>query len=222
MTKRIVLQCLSASAPEKEIKEIVKLLCDGVDTFRYYSFDLDVVITTLTSNHPEIVLNEVFTGDDREPRLIRHLFKDRMRHSSPSLNSAPVARLVAWCQGDQDRIARVAAAVHAYSATKASDVPLEHPKRVVLSEPIKALLEAAVDKQGIVNTIFAGIQPMSWSGSLADIMEIRAKAFAELLEHPLREVRDLAARKFERVEQDVRQKREREAAEHSRREQRFE
>ncbi|ANA68647.1 hypothetical protein [Pseudomonas aeruginosa] len=221
-TKHLVRQCLSASAPEQEIKVIMKLLCDGVDAFRFYSFDLDVIITTLTNNYPEIVLGEVFTGDDRERRLIHHLFKDRLSRSSPSLNSAPVDRLVAWCQGDQDRIARVATAVCAYSATEATDVPLEYPKRVVLSEPIKALLEAAVDKQSIVNTIFSGIQPMSWSGSRADIMEIRARAFAELLEHPLPEVRDLAARKLERVGQVVRQEREREAAEHSRHEQRFE
>jgi hypothetical protein len=221
-TKRIVDQCLSASAPEQEIREIVKLLCDGVDAFRFYSFDLDFIITTLTSNFPEIVLSEVFTGGDRERRLIHHLFRDRLSRSSPSLNSAPVDRLIAWCQDDQNRIARVATAVCAYSAAEASDVPLEHPKRVVLSEPIKAFLEAAVDKQDIVNTMFSGIQPMSWSGSRADIMEIRARAFAELLEHPLPEVRDLATKKFEQVERAVRLEREREAQEHGRREQRFE
>ncbi len=221
-TGHIVRQCLSASAPKQEIKEIVKLLCDGLDAFRFCSFYLDIMITTLIINFPEIVLNNVFTGDDRERRLIHHMFRDPLSRGSPSLNSAPVARLIAWCQGDQDRIARVAAAVCAYSATEASDVPLDHPKRVVLSEPIKALLDAATDKQGIVNTMFSGIEPMSWSGSQADIMEIRARAFAELLEHPLPEVRDIAAKKLEGVEEVVRQIREREAAEHSRREQRFE
>ncbi|WP_371182003.1 hypothetical protein [Xanthomonas sacchari] len=221
-TEYIARQCLSESAPQQEIEDIVKLLCDGFDAFFFYSFDLDVVITTLTSNFPEIVLSEVFTGDDRERRLIHRLFRDSLSSGSPSLNSAPVARLIAWCQGDQDRIARVANAVCAYSATEASDVPLDHPKRVVLSEPIKALLEAATDKEGIVNTIFLGIQPTSWSGSQADIMEIRARAFAELLEHPKPEVRDLVAKKLEHVEQVMRNIREREAAEHNRREQRFE
>ncbi|MBO9829258.1 hypothetical protein J7373_13450 [Xanthomonas sp. A2111] len=220
--EHVVRQCLSESAPQEEIKDIVKLLCDGLDALRFYSFDLDVIITTLISNFPEIVLSEVFTGDERERRLIHYLFRDSLSSGSPSLNSAPVARLIAWCQGDQDRIARVATAVCAYSAAEASDVPLDHPKRVVLSEPIKALLEAATDKEGIVNTIFLGIQPMSWSGSRADIMEIRARAFAELLEHPQPEVQDLAARKLEHVEQVMRNIREQEAAEHNRREQRFE
>ncbi|PPU92646.1 hypothetical protein XalbCFBP2523_09935 [Xanthomonas albilineans] len=219
---RIACQCLSASAPEQEIKEIVKFLCDGVDAFRFYISDLDVIITTLTSNFPEIVLSEIFTGGDREHRLIHHLFKYHLSRSSSYLNSIPVTRLVAWCQGDQDRIARVATAVSAYSAAEASDAPLEHPKRVVLSEPIKALLEAAVDKKGIINTMFAGIRPMSWSGSRADIMEIRVKAFTELLEHPLHEVRDIAKEKFEEVEREVRREREWEAQEHSQREQRFE
>lgn len=105
---------------------------------------------------------------------------------------------------------------------EATDIPLEHPKRVVLSASIKGLLEAAVDKQCIVDVMFAGIQPMSWSSSLADIIEIRAKAFAELLEHPLAEVRNLVAERLERIELTVRRERQREAEDHSRREQRFE
>lgn len=220
--ERVARQCLAATAPEQEVRKIVKLLCDGVDALRFYSFDLNVLISTLTKNFPEIVLDEVFTGGGRERRLIHHLFMDRLNHSSPSLNLAPADRLVAWCQGDQDRIARMATAVYPYSPAKAGDASLEHPKRVVLSEHIKALLEAALDKQGIVNSMFSGVQPTSWSGSRANIMEIRAKALSELLEHALPEVRDLAARKLEHVEQVLRQEREREAAEHNQREQRFE
>lgn len=221
-TKHVVHQCLSAYAPEQEIKEIVKLLCDGVFAFRFSSFHINTILTTLTNNHPEIVLNEIFTGGEREHRLILQLFRERLGHSSLPFRNASANRLIAWCQGDQDRIARVATAVCTYSSTETDKGSLEHPKRVVLSEPIKALLEAAVDKKNIINTIFSRIQPTSWSGSRADIMEIRAKAFAELLEHPSSEVRDLAARKLELVEQFVRQDREQEAAEHSQREQRFE
>ncbi|MBX3713072.1 MAG: hypothetical protein KF800_14015 [Lysobacter sp.] len=222
MMERVARQCLLASAPEQEIREIVKSLCDGVEAFRFYSFDLDVITRTLTKNFPEIVLDEVFTGGDRERRVIHQLFKDCLGRSSSSLNSAPANRLVAWCRGDQDRIVRVATAVSAYSPAEADHSSMEHPKRVVLSQNIKALLDAALDKHAIVDAMLSGIPPTSWSGSRADIMEIRAKAFAELLEHALPEVRDLAARKLERVEQVVRQEREREAAEHNQREQRFE
>lgn len=108
--------------------------------------------------------------------------------------------------------------MYAYSATEAGNVPWEHPKRAVLSEPIPALLEAVEDKQVIINAIFSGIQPTSWSDSLANIMEIRARAIAELLEHTLPEIRDLATRKLESVAHVLRQELEWEAAEHSRRE----
>lgn len=221
-TKRIAQQCLSESAPEQEVEEIVRLLCEGLDDLRIRSSDFEVLMTTLFRNFPEIVLGEIFTGDDRERRLIDRVFKCRFGGASPSLNSMPVDRLITWCRGDQDRIVGVAAATCAYSTVEATDIPLEHPKRVVLSASIKGLLEAAVDKQCIVDVMFAGIQPMSWSSSLADIIEIRAKAFAELLEHPLAEVRNLVAERLERIELTVRRERQREAEDHSRREQRFE
>lgn len=214
--------CLSPAAPHGEVREIVQLLCDGVDTFRFYSFDLGMLITILSKNFPEILLDNVFSGDNREVRLIHHLFRDRLSRTSPSLNNAQVDRLLAWCRGDQDRIVRVAGAVCAYSTAETGGSLLEHPRRVVLSEHIKALLWAARNKQDIVEAMFSAVYPSSWSGSLANIIKIRAGAFAELLKHPLPEVRDLATKKFEQLEQAVRREREREALEYSRREQRFE
>jgi len=221
-TERVVHLCLSPSAPKDEVGEIVNLLCDGVDEFRFYSFDLGAIITTLITNFPELVLDNVFTGDDREGRLIHHFFRDRLSRSSPSLNSAPTDRLVAWCKGDQNLIARVATAVCAYSTSEAGNTPLDHPKRVVLSEHIKALLEAAQEKYGIIEAMFLAIQPRSWSGSRAEIMAVRSRAFAELLEHPLPMVREAAAVKLKQVEHVVGKYREQEAEEHNRREQRFE
>jgi hypothetical protein len=93
---------------------------------------------------------------------------------------------------------------------------------VVLSEHIKSILGAAKDKLTIVEIIFKDVWPSGWSGSLADILEARSKAFAELVEYPNPEVRTLARAKLAILEKSIRKEREREAEEHNEREQRFE
>ena len=99
---------------------------------------------------------------------------------------------------------------------------MANPKRVVLSNHIKALLDVVEDKVSIVEAIFAGTWPAGWSVSLADILEKRAQAFSALIEYPSEEVRRIAEAKLQLIEKSIRENRAREAEEDSRREQRFE
>ncbi|MDW1317920.1 hypothetical protein AB9B33_25035, partial [Klebsiella pneumoniae] len=64
--------------------------------------------------------------------------------------------------------------------------------------------------------------PSGWSGSLADILEVRSEAFAVLLNHVSPEVREMAKTKLSLLNRSIRENREREAEEYNRREQRFE
>lgn len=219
---RVVEECLSASAPDNEIAEIVALLCEGVETYRLYSSELGDIITALIKNFLELLLDSVFTGDENEELLAHRLFKDRIGRNESSLNNAPVDRLLNWCNGDQDRIAKVVKVVPIYSGLEAGACPFDNPKHVILSAHVKALLDAANDKLSVIETIFLRTRPSSWSDSLAEILEVRSKAFSELLEHPTPEVREFAKTKLGLIEQSVRINREREAEENSRREQRFE
>ena len=58
--------------------------------------------------------------------------------------------------------------------------------------------------------------------SLAEILEVRSKAFADLLNHHSGEVREFAKIKLALIEKSVRKNREKEAEENNRLEQRFE
>lgn len=218
----VVSECLSASAPDNEVREIVRLLCEGVESFRLCSFELTEIIGVLIVNFPELILNSVFTGGEKEALLVHNLFKNRASRHDPSLNHAPVDRLVKWCNGNQDRIMKIAAAVSSYSSADKEKTPLDNPKQVTLSDHIKVLLEAAEKPIDIVEIIFKGTWPGGWSGSLADILEVRSRAFAGLLEHPSHEVREFARLKLTLIEKSVRKNRAQEAEENSWRERRFE
>lgn len=215
-------QAFNVSTPESEVKEIIDLLCEGIRTYRLYAFELPNIISPLLTKYPELFLSSVFDGDEREQALVFTLFRQRMSRQGPRLNDAPVERVLAWCGEDQERITKVARAVCSYSSKDSNDPLDDHPKHMFLSEHAKSLLEVADDKLAMVEIIFEHVQPNSWSGSRADIFEVRSKAFAELLEYPDPEVRDLVTKKLSTLEERIRLERESEAAEHNEREQRFE
>ena len=215
-------KCLSDSAPDNEIGEIVGLLCEGIESSRLHSFKLEKIIAALVENFPEVVLNRVFTGDAKEQLLVHSLFRDSTFRSESLLNLVPMNRLIRWCNGNQDRIQKIATAVSSYSCVDKEKSPLDNPKQVILSSHIKALLEVAENKIGIVETIFDSVWPDVGSGSPAEILEVRSKAFAELLNHHSPEVREFAKIKLTLIEKAVQKNREQEAEENSWREQRFE
>lgn len=219
---RAIEGCLSGSAPGNEVAEIIELLCEGVKTSRLYGFELAQMIRTLIKNFPELLLNHIFKDDDKRKPLVHLLFRERFSRNDPLLNLVGVDRLVKWCDGDESRIQAVATAISIYSSLDIEENSLNNPKRVVLSSHAKALLDVAKNKLGVAEIMFQAISPSSWSGSRAEILEVRSRAFAALLEHSSLEVREFARGKLNLIEQSIRRNREQEAEEDSRQEQRFE
>ncbi|MGH2623178.1 MAG: hypothetical protein ACRDE7_05905, partial [Sphingobacterium sp.] len=215
--------CLSPAAPKREISEITAQICEGVETLRLYSFELGDLISPLIRNFPEIVLDNVFIGGKRESLRIHLLFRESSSGlRETSLNEAPIDRLLAWCGRDQRKILTVGKALRAYSTVNASESQIDNLRKVSLSDHIKAFLDAADDKAEMINVIVSSAWPSSWSGSRADILEARAQAFSELLNHSSDEVCSLAASKLQLIENSVRENRLRETDEESEGEQRFE
>lgn len=219
---QVIEECFSEPAPENEIRDIVNLLCDGLRTYRLHSFELENAIAYLVKTYPEYVLDKVFIDSENSEKLMHPLFKDGANRSSSPLNLAPIERVLDWCNGNQDKIQKVAGAVSAYASLDKESQILDNPKKVALSKHITSLLEAAEDKIAIVETIFSRTFPSGWSDSLADILEVRSKAFAELLNQDSPDVQKIAKAKLSLLDRLIRENRDRELGEYNQREQRFE
>lgn len=219
---RVIEKCLSESATETEIREIINSLCDGIETYRLYSYDFENIITYLVENYPEYVLDRVFLESENSEQLAILLFRDRANGNNSPFNLSSTERLLKWCNRDQDRIQNVTSVVSPYSFLGKVSPSLENPKQAVISQHAISLLDAADNKTAIVEIIFSRSFPSSWSGSLAEILEVRALAFAKLLEHTSLEVQEIAKSKLSLLNRAIRENREREARENNWREQRFE
>lgn len=215
-------EIFSGVISEREIKEIIELLCEGVESYRLYSFELTEVFGALIKKYPQIFLDVIYSRGERGASLADSLFREYAGGKDISLNDIPIGQILIWCGDDQDRINLVAKSVHAYSVNSASHVSQADSQRVVLSEHIKCILDAAKDKPAVIECIVSNVWPKSWSGSRAEIADVRSKAFAKLLDYPDVEVQEIVKTKLSALDQSIRKEREREIAEHNEREQRFE
>lgn len=211
----------NSSAPKSEVREIIEALCDGLESSRLYAFELGELIGSLVRNFPELTLDVVF-DPERGPALGALLFRDGVEPQNPTLNDAPVERILDWCGADQDRLVMVAKAVNAFLARAPNTAQGDNAQSIYLSEHIKEFFHAAADKLAMVEIIYDDIRPNCWSGSLAVILEKRSKAFAELLEFSAPEVQVFVRKKLTLLEHRIRMEREYDAARNSDREQRFE
>lgn len=215
--------CLGKNAPISEISEIVDLIFEGIESLRLHSFELGDLISPLLKNFPELLLDKIFLGDERENLRRDMLFRNRSYGShKPMLNEVPINRLLAWCGQDQEKILNLANIISPYTTLGERKHPLNGVDRVELSEHMMTILDAAEDKSKIIDIIFSLTWPSGWTGSLASILEARARALAALTDYPSTIVKKIVAEKLREIEQSIHEHRTREANEDSKREQRFE
>lgn len=231
--KFIINNCLPKSATENEVRNIIDLLCKNVEksvetvslTFNYSEKKF---ITYLMEHYAEYVLDRIFLISESSEKLVDCLFvQDKTFEEVSPINLLSIERVLNWCNGDQNRIQRVASLVSPYICLdKKSRLP-EKSQKVTLSTHIKALLDVAEDKAAMVETIFDNTilnktLIKSWTGSRANILEERFQAFAELLNHPSFEVQKIVGDKLIELGEKIKYQRKLEAKENSQREQKFE
>lgn len=220
--ERVVRTCFSSGVSPNDASELISFICEKLEGYKISRYQISTIIDCLIQFFPEKILDRVFTKSKNSKMLAYAMFSDSVGHDMSSLNLIPLSCLAKWCGGEQDKFKMLVEVVSCYASVEKNNQPYEEVRRVKLSEQIKFLLEFSQDRSAIVDVLCSKIYPDSCSGSLADIMEFRAKAFAELRNHPSAEVRNLATSKIPAIEQLIHDERAREAERYGQREQRFE
>lgn len=227
---RVISVCLSEPIPDNEIHTLVELICVGVEGYRLNISEIEKFTDHLVKKFSKYFLDRVFKDNETNEYLSYSLFKPRSSRKNSVLNTVPIEQLIKWCGSNQNKIQDLAKSVSAYAYLKTENTKSsyifsindEYSSTIELSSHILSLLEVADDKAAIVETIFHGTFPSSWSGSLADILEIRSKAFSKLLDHDSSEVREVARINLALLQDSISRNRQREAERDMREEQRFE
>lgn len=214
---------LPESAAENEVRNIIDVLCEGIETSRLIIDEfIQDTLTYLVEHYTEYVLNRVCLISKNSEQLANLFSTISFDRNLSPLNSLSIERVLHWCNGDQHRVQSVAKAVSVYTYLYTMTQTSEKSEKIVLSPHILCLLDVAEDKAAIVKTIFKNTY---FYGSLrlrAYILEERSKAVAELLNHPSCEVQKNVRDKLIELGEKIKYERELEAKENSQREQKFE
>lgn len=214
--ERVVSAALRFDGNEDKKVEWLDAIFKVVDENYGYINEFENAIETTVAVMPEAFLNRVFGADEEE--LSWRIFF--IRHGG--LRRSPLAKidediLIEWCQtrNDPQVWASVASGIKIWSKVGDQSV-------VKMSETAIRLLEAAPKPEAILEAFAERVAPSSWSGSRASVMQPRANAIGELVEHESAEIAMAAKAVASRVAKWIEREKVDEQREDEEREQRFE
>ncbi|AHF76143.1 hypothetical protein Sant_1070 [Sodalis praecaptivus] len=214
--ERVINAALRFDGNEAKKIEWLDTIFSVVDEHYGYMFGFDKTIETTVSLMPEAFLNRIFEGTEEQQQ--RRLFFIRRG----GLRSYPLAKintnvLIAWCcaRNDPSVWPAIAGGVTLWSKKSEQSVMTLHDAAI-------ELLEASPEPIVVLESFAERIAPSSWTGSLANIMQVRAGVISMLIKHERTDISEPAKVVCEKMTQWVERQKEREQREDSEREQRFE
>lgn len=208
---------LSFDGNEAEKREWLETILAVIDEHYGYVHAFESAIETTASLMPEAFLNLFFESTEEDEQRRRLLF---IRHGG--LHRSPLVKidmkvLLAWCRtkGDTSVWTSVAAGIDLWTTDG------EHGA-VTMSESAIRFLEASPVPGAVLGVFAERVEPSSWSGSRANVMQPRADAIAGLVAHPSAEIVEAAESVSSQLAKLIEHEMVREQREDEQREQRFE
>ena len=147
---------------------------------RRYGSTTDVrrTLAELARKSPKVFLCRVFPDEADVPsvRFRSGLDRDPLMH-------VPAESLIAWCNEYPTRWTKVAQHISPFATSVGDDAEASENWSLAVE-----FLKAAPSPEEVVEFYFQHIEPMSWSGSRADIIERRLAQIETLSDHPVPEV----------------------------------
>jgi hypothetical protein len=169
---------IKASLAGNEGVPVVQQLCRdlmaAVAKYEVFADQHDDAIKALFQTHPSVMLDELFSGDEKSRKESVRLLNDLIRFNKSALDGVPDDVVLDWCSRDPDIRYPIAAACMTLFR-RAND---KEPH--AWTDLPRKLLERAPEPRVILNEIVYRLRPMSWSGSLASKLETRLKLLEEL------------------------------------------
>jgi len=179
-------------------------LKQAISENRAYSFDYPRLLNNLAKVQPTVFLDVFFKGDDVGDYQRQRMFIDDFeRHENP-LSQIPDSALLSWCErAPSSRYPLVASVMKAF---KKSD----ETGKYELKPFVYRIFDKAPVLECVLENLADALRPRSWSGSRADILQRRAVLYQELYEHDNEEVRAWARSQHTKLQEEIRNVRERE------------
>ncbi len=161
----IVDTCFAGSDAEEDARRVCRELRTAFLEHRAYSFDYPFLLKSLFRSQPNVALDE-FLGDQEESAA-RSLTRHHSLQREGLLEGVPVESLIAWAQiVPLVRFPRLAFAITPFTLTN-------DKARTEWAPTALCLIDAAPNRVAVLTEFGRHMQPVSWSGSLADIIESR-------------------------------------------------
>ncbi len=214
--ERVVSAALRFGGYESEKQEWLNTIFSVVDEHYGYFSSFGKTIEKTAVLMPEAFLDHVFKGNEKQQQ--RRLFF--IGHGS--LRRLPLSKidvdvLIQWCRARNDPNVWPAIAKGITLWVKDDEKSV-----TTMQEAAFALLEASPEPMVVLESFAESISPSSWTGSLANIMQLRADAFGMLSKHERPDIAKAARIVHEKIIHRIERQKEREQREDSEREQRFE
>ncbi len=189
----VVVPALQSDRHEGRIEQWLDAVFYVIDKHYGLVHDYRKTIQATVALIPEAFLSRLL-ADSKEQRCMRLFFMRGGVADTPLLSDVDIEILVDWCSSSDDP--KVWAYVpHGLEIWSSST----ETKNTTLREKAIKFLEAAPEPSVVLESFAELASPTSWSGSLANILQSRADALCELIEHERNNISNAAKKIHERL-----------------------
>ncbi len=146
------------------IQELSRALALAISRYEVGPYDYNHLIHALFEAHPTEMLDALFAGDGPSPERIVHLLIELPHSGKPPMGAVSDDLLLAWCECTPAERYPLAASFALLFAQSKEGTPKQWTSLA------KRLLAQAPDPVSVFEAIISRLRPMSWSGSLAEVL----------------------------------------------------
>lgn len=190
--------CFSSKFGANFVLNICEHLAKFIVEYRIYSFEYTDLFSTIALIKPVVFLDTFLENSMNIENYSPHLvFRDSFEERNIFIDQIDEDILINWCKVDAETRYPLLASV-----TKLFSIAHES-KELRLNRTIYLLLNNAPNRAVILQNLSKSISPMSWSGSLAELLLRRAELLKELFAYEDEEVKSWAKEQYSALQKEA-------------------